>query len=95
MTRQLEEQEERVALLAILDTLPPLQYGREDHWTRHIHELENKDKTLDLSLWKQTFPVSVLPLLTEFHELGRSELLERFKSVNHWVKMQHVYQPEQ
>ncbi|WP_277375760.1 non-ribosomal peptide synthetase [Paenibacillus polymyxa] len=94
MTRQLEEQEERVELLAILDTPPPLKYGKEDHWDRHIQELERMEETLDLSLWKRAFPASVLPLLPEFHELGRNELLERFKSVNHWVKMQHVYQPD-
>jgi thioesterase domain-containing protein len=94
ITRQLEEQEERVELLAILDTLPPLKYGKEDHWDHHIQELERMEETLDFSQWKRAFPASVLPLLPEFNELGRSELLERFKSVNHWVKMQHVYQPD-
>ncbi|MDR6777529.1 MULTISPECIES: non-ribosomal peptide synthetase [Paenibacillus] len=94
ITRQLEEQEERVELLAILDTLPPLKYGKEDHWDHHIQELERMEETFDLPLWKRAFPASVLPLLPEFNELGRSELLERFKSVNHWVKMQHVYQPD-
>ncbi|MCC2442985.1 non-ribosomal peptide synthetase [Bacillus cereus] len=89
--RQLEELNDRVSLLAILDTPPPKKIFRAFTFDKQIKELEKGKK--DLSQWKKGFPEEAIPLIPNFFDLEREELLLSMNNLNTWIKSQQLYRP--
>lgn len=91
MVRQWEQQHGKVALLALVDTLPPGTHGH-DSFEEDILQLESHAPDAQEGI--TVFPDAAIPLITDFEWLTRRQRLNRLHVIQHWIMLQQTYCPD-